>query len=147
MQVDLKLEIEPERGLAGIQFGMTPDEVRQVLGSTAQTFRKSPSDALETDYFDALGIQVFYKQPGICEAIELAAPAKPTFKGKDLLGKPFSELRDWFQLIDRDVAIDETGLTSHRFGVGLYAPFAATVPDEPIESVIVFEQGYYDSQG
>src|SRR5579883_1921988 len=97
MQVDLKLEIEPYQGLAGIQFGMTPEEVRQVLGNTVRTFRKSPSDALETDYFDALGIQVFYKQPGVCDAIELAAPAKPTLKGKDLLGKPFSELCNWFQ--------------------------------------------------
>ena len=145
MQVDLKLEIEPYRGLAGIQFGMTPDEVRHVLGETVRTFRKSPGDALETDYFDALGIQVFYKSPEICDAIELAAPAKPTFRGKDLLGKPFNELRDWFQSIDNDVAIDETGLTSHRFGIGLYAPFAATAPDEPVESVIVFEQSYYDS--
>lgn len=145
MQVDLKLEIEPNRGLAGIQFGMTPDEVRHVLGSTVQTFRKLPGDTLETDYFDALGMQVFYKQPGVCDAIELAAPAKPTFKGKDLLGKPFSELRNWFQSIDSEVAIDETGLTSYRFGVGLYAPFASTAPDEPVESVIIFEQGYYDS--
>ena len=145
MQVDLKLEIEPYQGLAGIQFGMTPDEVRQVLGSTVQTFRKLPDDTLETDYFDALGIQVFYKQPGVCDAIELVTPAKPTLRGKDLLGKPFGELRSWFQSIDSEVAIDETGLTSYRFAVGLYAPFASTAPDEPVKSVIVFEQGYYDS--
>jgi hypothetical protein len=39
--------------------------------------------------------------------------------------------------------LDETGFTSNEFGFGVYAPFAVEEPDDPIESVIVFERGYY----
>lgn len=145
MKLDVKLEILPYQAVAGVQFGMTSAKVREILGNPERRFKQTPTSELETDAFDHLGIQVFYKQPGVCEAIELSAPAQPTLRGKRLVGHSFQALKEWFQAIDDSVEIDDTGLTSHRFGTGLYAPFAAISPDEPIESVIVFEKGYYSS--
>jgi hypothetical protein len=143
MKLDLKLEIEPYRGIANLRFGMVPDQIHEILGGKVQTFQKVPNE-YPTDNFDELGIHVFYKQPGVCEAIELASPANPTFQDKELIGKPFSELRNWMQTIDPTVEIDEAGLTSHQFGIGFYAPFAVESPDDPVEAVIVFAKGYYD---
>ena len=143
MKLDVKLEILPYRAVAGIQFGMTPAQVREILGSQVRRFKKAPASELEADAFDHLGIQVFYKQPGVCEAIELSAPAEPTLQGKSLVGHSFQTLKEWFQAIDDSIEIDDTGLTSHLLGTGLYAPFAATSPGEPVESVLVFEKGYY----
>jgi hypothetical protein len=145
MKLDVKLEILPYQAVAGIQFGMTSAQVREILGNPMHRFKKTPTSELETDAFDHLGIQIFYKQPGVCEAIELSAPAEPTLQGKSLVGQSFQTLKEWFQAIDDSVEIDDTGLTSHRFGTALYAPFAATSPDEPVESVLVFERGYYSS--
>ena len=82
MKLDVKLEILPYQAVAGVQFGMTPAKVREVLGNPERCFKKTPTSELETDAFDHLGIQVFYKQPGVCEAIELSAPAEPTLRGK-----------------------------------------------------------------
>lgn len=144
MKLDVKLEVEPYQGMAGVQFGMSREQVRHVLDSSVRAFKKTATDELDTDAFDELGIQVYYQQPDVCEAIELAAPANPTFCGKALIGQPFSELRDWFGSIDPQIQVDETGLTSFEFGLGLYAPFASQSPNASIEAVIIFQQGYYD---
>lgn len=145
MKLDVKLEIEPYQGIAGVRFGMSREQVRHALDSGVRAFKKKATDELDTDAFDELGMHVYYKQPDWCEAIELAAPANPTFRGKALIGQPFSEIRAWFRSIDPQIEVDETGLTSLKFGLGLYAPFASQSPNAPIEAVIIFQQGYYDS--
>ncbi len=87
-------------------------------------------------------MHIFYRSPGVCDAIELFSPATPKFQGQALLDRSFREVWDWIQSIDLTVVVDETGFTSKQFGFGVYAPFAAAEPDDPIESVIVFERGY-----
>jgi hypothetical protein len=142
MKLDIKLEIEPHQGIADIHFGMTSAQIQRILADTPQTFRRAP-DSEPTDDYTNLGIQISYDASGHCEAIELANPANPTFKGKPLIGKPFNELRDWLQSIDPNLETDEAGLTAHTFGFGLYAPFASSDPTPPVEAVIVFTQNYY----
>jgi hypothetical protein len=144
MTITTQLEIQSYQGISNLVFGMTPDQVRATLGNDFQSYQKTPTSAMPTDAFDQLGIHVFYKTPGHCEAIELFAPADPTLQGKPLIGQPFSVVRDRVQALDSSVEIDETGLISQKLGIGLYAPFAADTPEDPVESVIVFEQGYYD---
>jgi hypothetical protein len=144
MTIIRQLEIQYYHGVLGLAFGMTPDQVRATLGDNFQSYQKAPTSEMPTDAFDSLGIHVFYKAPGHCEAIELFAPADPTLQGKPLIGQPFSVVRDRVQALDSSVEIDETGLISQKLGIGLYAPFAADAPEDPVESVIVFEQGYYD---
>jgi hypothetical protein len=142
MKLEIKLEIEPHQGIADIHFGMTAAQIRRILADTPTTFRRTP-DSEPTDDYPNLGIQISYDIAGHCEAIEFAAPANPTFKGKPLVGKPFHEIRDWLQSIDPAIEIDEAGLTAHTFGFGLYAPFASSDPTAPIEAVIVFPPNYY----
>jgi hypothetical protein len=96
------------------------------------------------DAFRELGIHVHYKTLEYCEAIELFPPANPTFQGKTLIGEPFNALRDWLQSLDESLIVDDTGLTSYRFGFGLYVPYIEENPDESIQSVFVFERGYHD---
>jgi hypothetical protein len=150
MKLDIKLEIEPHQGIADIHFGMTAAQIQRILADTPTTFRRTPDsepmvyDRPEViDDYPNLGIQISYDAAGHCEAIELAAPANPTFKGKPLVGKPFHEIRDWLQSIDHNLEIDEAGLTAHTVGFGLYAPFASSDPTAPIEAVIVFPPNYY----
>jgi hypothetical protein len=142
MKLDIKLEIEPHQGIADIHFGMTAAQIQRILADTPTTFRRTP-DSEPIDDYPNLGIQISYDAAGHCEAIELAAPANPTFKGKPLVGKPFHAIRDWLQSIDNNLEIDEAGLTAHSFGFGLYAPFASSDPKAPVEAVIVFPKNYY----
>ncbi|MBW4630872.1 MAG: hypothetical protein KME30_02880 [Iphinoe sp. HA4291-MV1] len=143
----MNLIIEPYKGIGAIKLGMTTEEVRDILvssGGKLETFMKTPTSEMPTDCFDNLGIHVSYKKPGICEAVELFEPAEPVFMGKTLLEIKFSELEQWFQEIDDEVEIDDTGLISYKFGIGLYSPYASEDPEESVEAVIVFEYGYYD---
>ena len=140
----MTLDIHPYVGVGPLKFGMSVTDIRNAMNAPVKSFKKSPSSEMDVDDFSDLGIHVHYRSPGICEAIELAKPAAPIFQWRDLLNQPFSKLREWFDGMDENLEVDEAGLTSYKFGIGLYAPFAEDEPDGQAESVIVFERGYYD---
>jgi hypothetical protein len=123
---------------------MPTKEVRAAVGTVFTSFKKTPVAELPTDAFDSLGIHVYYKQPGVCEAVEMASPAEPIFQDEPLFNRPFAELRRWFKKIDPQIEVDESGLTSYKFGIALYAPSSADEPQLPVEGVLVFAKGYYD---
>jgi hypothetical protein len=79
MKLDIKLEIEPHQGIAAIHFGMTAAQIQRILADTPTNFRRTP-DSEPIDDYPNLGIQISYDAAGQCEAIELTAPANPTFK-------------------------------------------------------------------
>lgn len=136
-------EVISYEGVSGVWLGMTMNQVRETLGEPDSSFRKSEESQYLTDAYDRLGMHISYRLPGVCDAIELFSPATPKFQGQVLLDRSFREVLDWIQGIDPSVVVDETGFTSEQFGFGVYAPFADESPDDPIESVIVFERGYY----
>jgi hypothetical protein len=138
-------EIEPYAGVGPIRFGMSIAQVRQVLAAPVESFCKSETTELPTDSFDTLGIHVYYKLPGICTAIEFGnSQVNPTFQGRYLLNALYYEVKDWFRETDPDIDLDNSGLTSFKFGIGLYAPTVSKNQNQLIEGVIVFEKGYYD---
>jgi hypothetical protein len=139
-------EIKPHVGVGPLHFGMTPAEVRKALQSEATPSKKSSSD-IPADFFIQLGIFVDYRSPGICQAIEFAGPASPTFDGSPLLGRPYQEVEEWIKTIDSEVVLDDAGLRSHKCGFGLYASSARKDPELPVEGVIVFDTHYYDRAG
>lgn len=139
----MRFDIRPYEGVGPVKLGMTREEVRAAVGAPFEEFRKSAGDELPTDAFDTVGLHVYYKRPGVCEAVELASPAVPVLEEQFLLRQPYAQLRRWFESRDESVETDDSGLTSFRYGVGLYAPAAGSNPAGPAEGVIVFEKGYY----
>jgi hypothetical protein len=137
-------EIRAYAGVGKIDFGMTTAEVRKVLASKVKPSKKGGE--IPSDFFEELGIFVDYRPPDICEAVEFAGPASPTFRGRQLLGKPFRSISDWIKDLDPDVVSDEAGLRSNKFGFGIYAPSANKNPDLPVEGVIVFDKEYYKTR-
>ena len=75
--------IESFKGAGAIEFGMTPNQVRGCLGGGFKSFKRTPAAAIPCDYYDSLGIFVYYKLPGEVEAIEFASPACPEFENKN----------------------------------------------------------------
>jgi hypothetical protein len=142
----MQLEIEPYVGIGPIKFGMTIDHVRNLINQKPKPFLKGPTSTVPTDAFNDLGLHVYYKKPGICQAVELFSPANPIFQGQSLIQRPFNELHSWLQTIDDSLKVGRWGLTSLKFGIGLYAPEIRERDDALVESVIVFERGYYNKQ-
>jgi hypothetical protein len=134
--------IRPNQGVGDIVFGMTQLEVRSTMKE--EPHPKRTDSVVPADFFSRYGMLVHYANDGIVEAVEMGSPATPTLLGKTLIGAPFEEVHRWLRSLDPGLQCDEAGLTSLRFGVGLYAPRAMKSPRDVIEGVIVFRPGYYD---
>lgn len=138
----MEFAIEPYVGAGKIRLGMTSQQIQDVLNATPEKFKKSAKAEIETDAYK--WCHIYYKNPGVCEAIEFFQPAQVILGGQNLLGKPFETIKQLFLKHDDSVVLENAGLTSLKYGVGIYAPSALKEPSEPIERVIVFEKGYYD---
>jgi len=53
----------------------------------------------------------------------------------------FQKLLNLLSADDKNVEVDDTGLTSLRHGVGSYSPNRRDDPSGPVESIIVFSKG------
>ena len=140
----MDLLIQPYEAMGPVRFGMRRDEVRAAIGTKVSPFMKGLDSTTLTDSFDDERIHVYYDEQDCCEAVEVASPSVPLLEGQALLGRPFSEVRDWLMSRDSEVELDGAGLIAFTLGVGLYAPSALKEPDEPVEGVIAFRRGYYD---
>jgi hypothetical protein len=140
----MEFKIEPYIGAAPITFGMTSDEVRSKVEVDVKQFKKTPISQMFTDAFDTLGVHVYYRKPGICEAIEFGNIAVPTFNDKKLIDIPFIEIKRMFEDIDNSLQINETGLISYKYGIGIFVPTLKKSIKELVKGVIIFEKGYYD---
>ncbi|MGR5280809.1 ABC transporter ATP-binding protein [Photobacterium damselae subsp. damselae] len=131
-------------GAGSLKFGMTPDEVRSLLGANFKSFKRMPNSEFPCDYFESLGVFVYYKLPGVVEAIEFADPAAPEYENNNLLKLSFDDLKKILLGKDKKLEVESDSLTSHSLGIGVYAPDADEDPSLPVESIIVFEKDYYD---
>jgi hypothetical protein len=138
----MKFSIESYIGVGKILLGMTSQQIEDILSEKPRKFKKFRDDEFETDAFDMC--YVYYKSPGICEAIEFFKPVIVTFSGINLMEKSYADVKNLFLSMDEDTECEDSGLTSYKYGIGIYAPFATDEPSEPAEGVIIFEKGYYD---
>lgn len=143
MEPRIYYQIEPYVGVGPIRFGMTRQEVQLLIAWDRQPTMHRGGDK-PGDYFSPLGLFVDYRAPGVCEFVEFGGPLVPVLHGQTFLGQPYRLARAWFEANDPDCERDGAGLTSKRFGIALYARSAEKDPDEPVEAVAVFEEGYYD---
>lgn len=140
----MEFEIKAYQGAGPITFGMSPEETRRVLAGKVEALSNKSDSPVPTDFFVERGIMVYYTSTATCEAIEFFRPASPTFNGQHFIGNTYREMEHWVKMIDPEYALNDAGLTSYKFGFGLYAPSAMKEPELPVEGVIVFARGYYD---
>jgi hypothetical protein len=140
----MNFAIAPLCGAGPLKFGMTPNEVRGILGTNFQSFRKTPEAGFPCDYFSMEGVFAYYKVPGVLEAVEFADPSDPTLRGEHLVGANALGVKGMLEAINASLEIDSSGFVSHATGVGIYAPGWNDDGEQIVESVIAFEKGYYD---
>jgi len=137
----MKFEVIAYVGAGCITLGMTRDTIRKCFDDKYIEFKKTPFSEMLTDDFGLC--HVYYKKQGTCEAVEFFGDAEVIFNGKPIIGKSYSEIKNMFERIDELLDFNDAGFTSLKYGIGIFAPFALDEPDEPVESVIIFEKGYY----
>ena len=122
---------------------MTPGEVRSLLGANFKSFMRTQDSEFPCACFESLGVFVYYKLPGLVEAIEFTDSATLEYESRDLFKLYFDDLRKMLLAKDNELEVESDALTSHRLGIGAYAPHAEEDPLLAVESIIVFEKGYY----
>jgi hypothetical protein len=140
----MDLVINPYIGIGDLKLGMTQSQIRDTLKSNFESFTRNDYSEMPEDYFPEFGIYIQYKQPGLCDSILVVKPVNPIWRGKQLLNIGFSELAQWFSEVDPERELDDTGLISYKYGIGIYAPDYEEEPDSSPRSIIVFTRGYYD---
>lgn len=145
--------ITPYQAVGSIHFGMTRSDVRQILGGSVNELTEpflpdgiSSEEINLQDSFDALNLQVAYKPnyPYPCIAVTLYEPASLIFRERNLLNTSIEDLRAWLSLIDDSTElIENQGVVSYGFGIGLYTDDYELFKDEPPKSVTVFEEGHF----
>lgn len=132
------------KGAGVIDFGMTRDQVRKLLGGDFCSKKRTTMDDLPFDFYETLGVFIYYKLPGEVEAIEFTSPASTEFDNQNLFALSYSDFKKFLIAKDPNLEIEPDSLTSYSLGIGAYTPDADEDPSLPVESVIVFEKGYYD---
>ncbi|WP_411800804.1 hypothetical protein [Acinetobacter vivianii] len=139
-------EVNSYVGVNSIKFGMSREGVRNtLLNYEYRIFRRNSYSESSIDGYDDIGLNVSYDSSDKVEALEFSEPACVVLNGVDIFNIPASEVYALIKKLDQDVMIDEDGLISFKLGVGVYEPFYEEEYMHPIESFIVFKQGYYDS--
>jgi len=117
----MDFDVKPRSGVGMLRFGMTMDEVRAAIALPFDSFYKSADSALPTDSFLEVSLQ-----------------------NVKLLNAPYVKVKSFLGGLDKQLEEDESGLMSRNLGISIYAPSHRQSPNTPVESVFVFEDGYYD---
>jgi hypothetical protein len=143
----MKFNIVPFQSVGPIEFGASPEAVRNVIDSPLKSFVKGALSDMPTptDAFDEIGVHVYYDKLNRCEAVEFFSPTVLLFQEQVLVDKPYREIVKWLASIDTNIVYDDSGLEARSLGIGLYAPSfdENERPDELVESVIVVSKGYW----
>jgi len=128
-------EFIPLVSIGNVFFGEDRGKVRSNLGSYSE-FRKAWFSENTTDDFGFC--HVYYDMDNKCEAVEFFDSGTPIFfNGEDLFSLDYDSLKARVKEADCSVEIDESGLTSRKIQLGIYAP------SNSVESILVAKEGYY----
>jgi hypothetical protein len=136
-------EIDPFEGMGDVKFGMTPQQVRRLLGNCFKSFKRTPQAAFPSDYYEAVGLFFNYDPTGVLEAIEFAAPANPTVRGIELIGRELIELMSELSRVDQHIETEVDGAIANGMGVSVWAPLAKDEVHARVDSALAFRKGYY----
>lgn len=135
--------IIPFKGTEEMEFGMSPEQIRRNLGSRFLAFKRSEKDVFPTDYFEEVGVFCYYNETGNLNAIEFTRPADPTLNGIRFIGMGFDAAKSEFISMGQEIEEETDAAIAFGLGISIYAPLAKESPSAPVETVLVFREGYY----
>jgi hypothetical protein len=137
--------IRAQKSVGPIRFGMSREEVRNILAQPFTSFQKGEGDE-PTDAYDTLDLHVFYREGGV-EAVEFWNAANVWLGGHRLGDETFADMEMILVDFVRPTVVTPTSLMSPAFGV----EFTVESADQremvgAIKHVIVTAPGYFERQ-
>lgn len=141
----MKFVISPYIGAGEIKLLMSRVEIRSILTieSAYEEFYRTTQSKVSSDHFKKIGLVANYDENNLCDSLEFYSPAKLIFSEIDLLEMSYKGIFNYFKKNDQEIEEDDSGFTSYKYGIGIYAPYKTDDPLEKIESVIIFKRNYY----
>ncbi len=130
----MTFSIELTKSVNGIAFGTSRSVVRNAFGSDYTEFKKTPLSQNTTDAYPSF--HVYYTPDDRLEAIEFFDNAEIIISGQAFSWE-YAKAKKWMLGIDPAAVIDDDGITSAVYGIGLYSP------DGIVEGVLFAESSYY----
>ena len=131
-----KIEIKPYERVGTIKFGSNRETVRKANGNFKE-FRKSRFSKNSTDDFSSF--HVFYSEDDRVEAVEFFRESNLYFHDIQLFTQSYGDLKTRLNALDSNNTEDESGIIYKTLGFSVYSP-----DGKQVESILVFEKGYYD---
>jgi hypothetical protein len=143
MELGMDYTIYPYEGVGQIRLGMTPQQVREILGEPERQLPAGKRCDLPADKYVQLGFFVYYRNPGVCEAISMW-DGSVEFQNVRPLGKSLKYLKDWFMSMGSDIQHFDLGFIAVDFGITINAQNYCPDLSCECDSLIIFERGYYN---
>lgn len=141
------MTINPHEGVDAIRFGMRRNEVERALRVKPKRGRRNQFELSDHDFFEPLGMFVYYDREDRCNAIEFTGAATVSYEGFDLFGHSAAQVCAWARGRDPDLVVAD-GFRSLSLGLSMYAPWLGeddVGSDErlrPAESFLAFARDY-----
>ncbi len=136
-------DLKPGVGAGKMTFGMSPQDVRQVMDGEPVIFRKTPSDDFPCDFFSEAGVFCYYDKSGRLNAIEFTQPARPVIGGFAFVGMEFEPAKVILASLGREIEEETDSAISFGLDVSIYSSLAKDDAAAPVETVLIFREGYY----
>lgn len=125
---------EPYKKVGLLEFGMSREQVRKIMGEYKE-FRKSKFSKNSTDDFG--DCHAFYTQNNTLQAVEVFNDAKLEMGNYNIFDFDYDKLESFFLGFDNNLELSNDSMISKALGLSVYAP------NKKIESILVFQEGYY----
>lgn len=137
-------QIESFCGVGKIQFGMNESEIIKICDNNLDKIVGQYTDEFKL-YWQGKGISIICNNKGKCVAIEGNILSGINYKGMELVGKPYKNIREFLLKFGKEIVEDECGCTIYDLGIGLYVPNLKAGSYEKVEGVIAFIKDYYET--
>lgn len=126
-----KFTVTPLVGFGSVKFGMTREEVRDILGTPSREFKKTKFSKNTTDDFGMY--HIFYDTSSKFEAVEFFESAEIF----DNHGNRFPNMAEALSTLPYIFVSEAEGHVCAEHSIGVYAPGGR------IESILFACEGYY----
>lgn len=114
-----EIVVRPLKAVGDIEFGMSRNEVRGILGKYRE-FKKSKWATCTTDDFGYC--HVYYDKENKCEAVEIFGDVRVKIAQQVIFPLDFSKTCELLKARDETLEIEEDSCTSLKESIGVYAP-------------------------
>lgn len=133
----------PFSSVGPIKFGMSREQVHDVLGPPSNTFSRTPNSTPCDEYLERCFF-IYYDGSDVFEAFETWSGATVELFGQRLNELSFTGLCNYVKSKGFNIEEDETGFTCYDLGIGAYVPDRDHSSEQKVAGMIYFSEKYYE---